>query len=290
MNYSPLRYPGGKNKISKFVELLIMKNELSDCTYIEPFAGGAGIALSLLMNGVANKIIINDLSNAVYSFWYSVLNNTDELCRLIYDTPVTVHEWRRQKSIYKININSLELGFATFFLNRTNKSGILNGGIIGGYTQTGEWKIDARYNKKELIQRVQKIALHQKKISVHNLDCIELVNRVISRQKSKTFIYFDPPYFEKGKRLYENYYKANDHENLANIITKKVKKPWLMTYDNVEEIANYYSGFSINKYELNYSAAKIKRGTELMICSNNIILPTISDMNKAKVKFSYSNL
>ena len=151
--YSPLRYPGGKGKVADYFKQIFRENFLYDGIYVEPYAGGASVALSLLFNEYASKIIINDIDRSIFSFWHSVLNNTDELCKLIFDTPVTVDNWEIQRHVQKNKHqqNLLEVGFSTFYLNRTNRSGIISAGIIGGRQQTGEWKIDARFNKKNLI-------------------------------------------------------------------------------------------------------------------------------------------
>ena len=172
MNYSPLRYPGGKSKIAPFVSLLIEKTKLDECTYVEPFAGGAGVALSLLFDGTVTNIVINDYDKAIYSMWKSILEETEAFINLVRTVPLTIDEWRKQKQIYN-NENkkySLELGFATFYLNRTNRSGILAAGPIGGYKQTGNYLMDVRYNREALIQRIKKIAEYKSYIHLYNKD------------------------------------------------------------------------------------------------------------------------
>ncbi len=158
--YSPLRYPGGKGRLSAYFKQIYKANSLCGGAYVEPYAGGAAVALSLLIDGYASKVIINDIDLSIYSFWHSVINKTEELCRLIRDTQVDVKTWERQRRIHKERgqHNLLELGFSTFFLNRSNRSGILDAGIIGGKSQSGKWKIDARFNKNELIKRIQRIS------------------------------------------------------------------------------------------------------------------------------------
>ena len=198
--YSPLRYPGGKGKIAKFVREIIRANNLSDGRYVEPYAGGAAIAWELLMTGVVRRVSINDISRPVYSFWNSVLHRTDELCSMIHDRQVTVSEWDIQKEIFRRQdtANELELGFAFFFLNRANRSGILNAGIIGGRKQEGTWKIDARFNKVDLIGRIQKIALLRNRVELTQLDAVELLTTHGLKWNEKTLVYFDPPLLRKG--------------------------------------------------------------------------------------------
>ena len=272
--YSPLRYPGGKGKVSDYFKQIFKDNFLYDGIYIEPYAGGASVGLSLLFNEYASKIIINDIDRSIFSFWHSVLNKPEELCKLIRDTPVNMDTWFQQKHIQKEKSkNSLiKVGFATFFLNRTNRSGILNAGAIGGQNQTGNWKIDARFNKKELIERIQRIAAYKAKIELHNSDAVELVKSLKKTLPQKSLFYFDPPYYVKGKDLYLNYYQDKDHALVAEEIAKLSRQKWIVTYDSVPSITTLYTDFRQVKYSLNYSASRASKGEELMIFSNNLFI------------------
>lgn len=270
--YSPLRYPGGKSKLVKHIVDLFKINNYTDGTYIEPFAGGAGVALSLLYNEYVERILINDLDISIYSLWKSILDHTDELCKLILDTPVDIENWKEQKMVQN-NIDKssiLELGFSTFYLNRTNISGIIKGGVIGGYNQTGNYKIDARFNKKNLIKRIEKIAMYRDRIMVSNLCVKELIKEYINVEDRKCFIYFDPPYYIKGPELYKNHLIDKDHLEIANLIKMIQNHYWILTYDNVSEITNMYDGFRTKDYTLNYSAGKASKGKEIMIFSDNL--------------------
>jgi len=240
---SPLRYPGGKGKLSNFFKLLLRSNRLLDSHYIEPYAGGAGIALELLFEEYVTHIHINDLNRSIYAFWYSVLNRTEELCQKIEDTPVTIKEWNKQKAIQAKSktVNLLELGFSTFFLNRTNRSGIIKGGIIGGKEQDGKWKLDVRFNKMDLIKRIEKIARYKNRISIHNKDAFAFLDLVLPRIPKKSLIYFDPPYYNKGSDLYENFYGHDDHLEISKKI-KRMKLFWVVSYDNTPQIQQFYEG------------------------------------------------
>jgi DNA adenine methylase len=272
--YSPLRYPGGKGKVSGYFKQIFKENHLYDGVYAEPYAGGASVALSLLIDQYASKIVINDIDRSIYSFWHSVLNKTDELCKLINDTSVTVENWNLQKDIQKNKQkNSLiKVGFSTFFLNRTNRSGILNAGIIGGKEQAGTWKIDARFNKKDLIKRIERIAQLTDKIELHNSDAVELVKLLRKELPKKSLFYFDPPYYVKGKDLYLNFYGDKDHKEIAEQINKVSSQKWIVTYDNVDQIKNLYPQYRQKEYTLNYSAGQANTGKEVMIFSNNLYI------------------
>ena len=232
---SPLRYPGGKAKLLGYISRIISENNLDDGVYVEPFAGGASVALGLLLNGIMKQIIINDKDRSIYAFWHSILQQTDEFCALIQATPVTIESWKEQKNVQKDKNDAdlLALGFSTFFLNRTNRSGILNAGIIGGINQTGRYKIDARYNKQELIDRIRTISGFRDRISVLNQDAVDLLTTLDWNQfGDKVFIYLDPPYYVKGKNLYLNYYRDNDHKEIADILSKSTGFKWIMFYSN----------------------------------------------------------
>ncbi|WP_373232974.1 DNA adenine methylase [Cohnella sp.] len=281
---SPLRYPGGKSALANYIKLLVHENDLLDGVYVEPFAGGAGVALSLLFNEYMSRIVINDLNSSIHAFWYSVLNHTQELCELIEETNVTVVEWQNQKLVQENgNASLLELGFSTFFLNRTNRSGIINGGIIGGLEQQGEWKIDARYNKKELISRIQKISRYRDRIALYNYDASRLIQEVVPNLPDRTLVYLDPPYYKKGQGLYQNHFVHEDHEALANLMIQNRNEHWLITYDNIEPIRVMYEEMRHITYSLNYSAANRYAGSEIMIYSDSMIIPEVDNPIKVKI-------
>ena len=108
--------------------------------YAEPYAGGAGLALVLLMRNQVEHIHINDLDFSIWSFWHAVLNETEDLIQLIMETPITIEEWHAQREVLsrQDHHHPLFLGFSAFFLNRTNRSGIIKkAGPIGGLSQKG---------------------------------------------------------------------------------------------------------------------------------------------------------
>ncbi len=274
--YSPLRYPGGKGNLSAFFYEAIKENDLSDGVYVEPYAGGASIALSLLFNEYVSSVIINDIDRSIYAFWHSVLYNTDKLCELISKTKINMNIWRKCKEIQRRKNRTalLELAFSTFFLNRSNRSGIISGGVIGGQKQLGEWKIDARFNKKDLIERIKRISQYRDRITIYNMDARALINKAFRSLKDKSLCYFDPPYYDKGRKLYVNYYEEADHIKMAKKISSIKRIKWVVSYDNKPEVKEMYNNFRNFEYTLNYSAADTRLGNEVMFFSNNL---TVSD-------------
>lgn len=273
--YSPLRYPGGKGKIANFIKQIFEKNILMDGVYVEPYAGGASIALALLFEEYASKIIINDFDRSIYAFWHSALNETEKFCKLIDKTPVTIESWQEQKKIQqsKESATLLKLGFSTFFLNRTNRSGIIKAGVIGGNNQEGNYKIDARFNKAVLKNRILKIAQFKDRIELYNLDAIELIKKIRTTLPNKTLIYFDPPYYLKGKDLYVNHYKHEDHILVSEMINGLNEHKWLVSYDSTIEIKNMYKSKNQIEYILNYSAVNATMGKEVMFYHKDIFIP-----------------
>lgn len=264
-SYSPLRYPGGKSKLTAYVLETISLNELNGGTYVEPFAGGAAIAWYLLLEGHMEQIYINDLNPSIHAFWHSVLNHTKELCDLIEKTPVTIEQWHIQKSLQtKNNVNLLERGFSTFFLNRTNRSGIIKAGVIGGLQQTGNYKIDCRFNKEKLIAQINNIASMKEKICLTNLDAAEFIDTVLPNVSKKCLVNIDPPYYVKGKGLYQNFFDHEDHYRLFKSV-KQIRQPWMVTYDDTPEINDIYSEFNPIPFGLTYTAQEKRKGTEVII-------------------------
>lgn len=288
MFYSPLRYPGGKGKLAPFMELVIKQTGHVGGTYIEPFAGGAGIALELIEKGIVNEIVINDLDKGIYSFWKAILTNTERFISDIKTVPLNMDEWHKQKEIVNNNKKySYELGFATFYLNRTNRSGIIKGGVIGGLEQKGPWKLDARFNKEELIHRIENIAMYKDKIHVYNKDIESFINNYLPLYEDNAFVYFDPPYFAKGKQLYLNFFKYEDHARIEKLINEKVNCDWVITYDDVQEIADIYKDYILRRINLTYTAATKRMASELIIFSGSYDIPKTEDFLNSKIKFDY---
>ncbi|MBU5363447.1 DNA adenine methylase [Enterococcus raffinosus] len=269
-NYSILRYPGGKNKVYNYVKHLI--SETGSSTYIEPFCGGAAIAFKLLIKGDVKKIIINDFDKSIYALWYSVLNHPEELCTLISNAQFNMDEWYLQKDIQRNKNDSdlLSLGFSTLYLNRTNRSGIINAGVIGGKNQTGSYLMDCRFNKDDLIEKIKLISSKRSSIKLYNKDALHFIRQNISRT-SDSLTFFDPPYYIKGKALYTNFYEHIDHVELSNTIKNTLNnKNWILTYDFTPEIKEMYKEYEHFVYHLNYSLANTGKGKEYIFLSNSI--------------------
>jgi DNA adenine methylase len=272
---TPLRYPGGKQRLAPFIVELLRTNKLLGAHYAEPYAGGAGVAIHLLLGKQVEHIYLNDSSPAIYAFWRSIQRKPDEFCRRIAGASLTVDEWHRQRSIlmHSKDFSQIDVGFSLFYLNRCNRSGIPNGGIIGGLNQQGRWKMDARFPRNELIRRVEAIAASRERMTITNLDAELFIRSYVRDLPRKTLVYCDPPYYRQSNRLYLNYYKPDDHAGLAKTIQESLKRPWLVSYDNVPEIRKFYAKRRCILCKVQYNAARAYRGTEVFFVSDGLKLP-----------------
>lgn len=263
--------------LANFLKLLITKNSLFDGHYIEVYAGGAAIAWSLLFEEYVTHVHVNDIDKSIIAFWKCAIKQPNELCKKIQDTPVTIEEWYRQKAIHQrpSNHSPIEIAFSTFFLNRTNRSGIIKGGVIGGKDQNGKWKLDARFNKSDLIARIKRIARYANRISIYNLDAGDFMKSVALKLPHKSIFYLDPPYYTKGKDLYEHHYQHKDHVKIAQLIAQRIKRPWVVTYDATSTVKQLYRGYRNIRYDLSYSAQDRYAGSEIMFFSHDLAVPQV---------------
>ncbi|MDO9258161.1 MAG: DNA adenine methylase [Bacteroidales bacterium] len=281
---TPLRYPGGKQRLTPFILEILNENGING-HYCEPFAGGAGVGIELLLNKKVNHIHLNDSDFGIYAFWQSVLNKTEELCQLIATASMTIEEWRKRKTIVNKcdRRKILELGFSIFYLNRCNRSGVLSGGVIGGLEQNGNYKMDARFSRNDLIRRIETIAIFKNQISITNFDAEYYIENYIPNLPDNSLVYLDPPYYEKGSELYSNSYLKTDHARLSKVIQKDIQHKWILSYDGVPDIINLYKKRRYFIYDLLYTAAKVYKGKEIFVFCDRLKLPKQSSLKHVEI-------
>ncbi len=286
--YSPLRYPGGKNTLFPFVSDLIRKNNFTNSIYSEPYAGGCGLALKLLFDEVINEIYLNDFDYFIYSFWTTILHQSEEFCDWIYEVNVDIEKWFYYKHLllYPTQSTKFEIAKATFFLNRCNISGIIKGGVIGDKQQNGKYKIDARFNKTKLIEKIKLIASKKDVIHFTNLDALDFL--ITLKDIESVFIYLDPPYFKKGSELYLNFYKESNHKDLFNFLVS-YKKDFILSYDNIDFIKQLYKDFSIYRFNVSQSTSN-KVGNEVIIFSDGLDFKKSLPKLKSPIKITKGNI
>ena len=276
MLISPLRYPGGKAKLFEFFAALVQCNRLFGSIYCEPYAGGAGLALKLLSSGFVHEVVLNDIDQAIWAFWESALNYPEEICRLIETTPFTIDEWYKQREIWREkNVSDVvALGFSTFFLNRTNRSGIIEGaGPVGGYAQAGRWRLDARFDRLKQASSIRALIPYRKQIELRNLDAKDFIAETLYNPECLT--YLDPPYYVKGSKLYRNSYTHDDHVQIMEAVSANRAGKWVVSYDDVNPIRSIYEAFSPIQYCLSYSAGRPGAGSEVIYLSDSLESPEL---------------
>jgi len=259
---TPLRYPGGKARLAPALAAVMAANGLVEPTMAEPYAGAAGASLELLFSERVRSICINDLDYRIYSFWWSCLNHTAEFLDRIDSAKLSMREWRRQREIYRNarRHKRLDVGFATFYLNRTNRS--------------GKWGLDARFTKPALIDRVARIAAYKERIAISNMDAVTFVEGLVKQYVNKPlFIYLDPPYYEKGAGLYLSTYGHEDHVGVGKALLATKHPHWAMTYDDVPAIRKIYAECHLRGFQLRYTAHRRRNGDEVFIAPKELVLP-----------------
>lgn len=277
--YTPLRYPGGKARFAPLIAGVIADNNLTGGHYLEPYAGGAGVALSLLVDSVVEHVHINDADPAIADFWRAATQQSDQLVAMVASQPIDMDAWHHWRGVMLGNVpgSDLERGFATLFMNRTNRSGILKGGVIGGKAQAGDYKISARFMREELCSRLERIGAHADGIHVYEEDAHQLLLRCHQFLPAKSLVYLDPPYYVKGAGLYRNFYKHEDHVRIAKLLgSDRFRRPWVVSYDNADEIKEMYAYSTPYSYGLNYTAQRRYTGSEVMFFSKRIAAPLLS--------------
>ena len=277
---SPLRYPGGKARLAPYISKLISSQKPRPRVYAEAFAGGAGAALKLLTDEDVDEIVINDLDPGIAAFWRSVFHSADELIESINHAEINIRAWREAKNIYDNpeKFSDLDLGFATFFLNRCNRSGILTARPIGGMDQTGKWKIDARFNRLALAERVRFLSNYSSRVTVEEKDARAFISS-IERHGKNVFLYVDPPYIAQGDDLYLDALTMSDHEEISTQL-KGSSLRWLVTYDTDERITGgLYGEHRIAEFMIAHTAHRQHVGTEFMVFSKSL---TVSELDILK--------
>lgn len=268
---SPFRYPGGKAFLTDFVERGLKELDMRIEFYVEPFAGGAGAALNLLNRQAVERVVLNDLDIRMYSAWRAMLEENERFLEKLQSVSVDVATWKKCREIVTSPTNrySFDLGFATFFINRTSRGGIVLGsGPTGGYKQESVWKIDARFYRETMLRRCKWIGDNAKRIAIHQERAISFLRKCAATlPQAQTYYFIDPPYVAAGSRLYFNAMSPEDHAELSTFLIEGNLKNWVLTYDNHPLIRKLYSTMDLSQLEVGYSLRRSRNEKELLISS-----------------------
>lgn len=274
---SPLRYPGGKARLAPYIAHLMARQRPRPKAYAEAFAGGAGAALRLLVDDEVDHIYINDLDPGIAALWRCIFNDTEQLISAVETEEISIEAWHRHSHTYRnpSSASDIELGFATFFLNRCNRSGILSARPIGGLDQTGTWKIDARFNRDGLASRIKNLGKYSSRVTLSEMDAQSFI-RTLETRSDDVLLYVDPPYLVQGDRLYMDSLTANDHRSLSNLLHDTPLR-WLLTYDADKRITEeLYRGFRCVEFSILHTAQIQRTGVEYAVFGNQLILPEVT--------------
>jgi DNA adenine methylase len=275
---SPLRYPGGKATLAPFIARLISSQPRRPQQYVEPFAGGAGAALRLLVDEHVEHLVLNDIDGGVAAFWRAVFHHTDELIRRVVDWKVSLASWRRHRAMYMNKRgDDVELGFATLFLNRSNGSGILDAWPIGGLSQDSKWGITARFNPESLAARIRRLGTYASRVTLCEEDGVALIDRYLGDRNS--FVYADPPYLQKGDGLYLDTLDWSDHERLAKKLRKA--RQWFLTYDADPRVPDaLYRGLRCAAFGITHTTRDRHFGKEYAVFAPGLNVPSLDGLGQ----------
>jgi DNA adenine methylase len=274
---SPLRYPGSKVRITELIAGLLERNLLVGSHLYEPFAGGSAVSLALLGNGFVPSATWIERDPMIFAFWKMVKERPEALIERMMSGKVTLAAWRRMLPMRAIErptkANLADLGYAGLFFNRTCFSGIIGAGPIGGLTQNSTYKINCRFNKKELAAMIRECSGIMKKVEIAFGDGVAFLQKECLKMPSHSVVYIDPPYVLNGHKLYRYHFKKSQHEALADAVND-LRVPWLMSYDNHDLIRDLYVGEQA-KFVKTYQSLQGSRFVkEILLLSDDFMLPS----------------
>ena len=273
---TPLRYPGGKTWLFEYVKEFLHFHELESKIVVEPYAGSASISVGLLRGNLMKEAYIGEKDPIIVSFWNAVLTRNDELVEYISTLEVTMETWFALKKYLSptstTNYDIVEVAGAFLFYNRTNYSGIIKGGPLGGKKQLSPYKLDCRFNKERIIERIRGLKGLYGRLHIVESDGLVFMQEMSSKFPEDSFFYVDPPYYGAGKDLYRFYFTDMEHESLSDFLTN-LDPPWLLSYDNAEFIRNLYQMRTKFPVYTDYQSGHLKREVKELLISNRIIPP-----------------
>ena len=282
---NPLRYPGSKASFASSVGAFVTACGYTGFEIVEPFAGSASVSIDLVSSGVCSKAILIERDPLLYAFWSAVFFDTRRLCNRINKLSIDLGTWHDLRPLLAINspdeYELIDLAVAGLFFNRTNFSGVLHAGPIGGQQQKSVYKVNCRFNKDDLIARIRAIAKLQNRVEVIFSDALGFLETQKEAVNQNRFYYVDPPYFVQGEKLYRYSFELSQHKQLAKVLSE-LKAPWLLSYDRHPVIEMLYERYASSGFKFKYSSKIRKVEREFLV--TNIKLPKTLSMEKPQSK------
>ncbi len=232
--YSPFRYPGGKTWFIPTFRRWMTALPQRPLRLVEPFAGGGGISLTAIMEGLADEVVMVELDEQVAAVWQTIIRGDAEwLARKILSFDLTPESAR--ETLERTPRDTRQLAFQTILRNRVLHGGILARGsslIKRGENGKG---ITSRWYPATLARRIMNIARVADRIRFVHGDGMQVLEGMMDDEAAAFFI--DPPYTAGGKRAGRRLYTHHevDHERLFSLCAQLCGH-FLMTYDNAEEV------------------------------------------------------
>ena len=273
---TPLRYPGGKTWLLDYVKAFARFHKLSSTTIVEPYGGSASISVGLIRSQLVTDATVCERDPLIVAFWNVAIHRNEELIEYLSSLEINMETWyglRRYLDLEKTNLqNELEAAGAFLFFNRTNYSGIIKGGPLGGKKQLSKYKLNCRFNKGRIADKIRSLKALEDKLKIIQIDGLEYMKNHALQSPDNVFFYVDPPYYGAGKDLYRFYFTDFDHQQLSAFLTG-TEIPWLLSYDDAEFIRNLYQKKSNLPVYTDYQSGHLRRGVKELLISNYVIPP-----------------
>lgn len=256
---SPFRYPGGKTWFVPYLRDWLASKPQPPSRFIEPFAGGAIVSLTVGVERLARHVIFSEIDPGVAAVWKVILNGQSEwLANRILCFEVTEENVR--KVLEQKPTKLRDIAFQTILRNRVQRGGIMAPGA--GLVKTGEngRGIRSRWYPETLARRIKEINQSKDRFTFQQTDAFELIRE--HEEDADACFYIDPPYTVAAKRLYVAW--QVDHEKLFASL-QKCKGDFLMSYDNTQEVAELAEKFGFETRAIAMKSTHHAKMTELLI-------------------------
>jgi DNA adenine methylase len=260
---SPFRYPGGKTWLVPYLRRWLASLPAHPAEFVEPFAGGASIGLTVAFEELAAHVTLIELDEQVAAVWQAILGEHGTwLAHRIANFQLTATNVERALSAPARSIH--EKAFQTILKNRVNRSGILAPGA--GKIKNGEGGkgLNSRWYPATLQKRILDIVAIRERLTFEQADGLTVLRQMAQHAEAVFFI--DPPYTAGGKRAGSRLYLHSelDHQTLFDVASQ-LKGDVLMTYDDAQEVRQLAAQYGFDVEAIPMKNAHHSEMKELLI-------------------------